>query len=323
VAAVCSETLPLQRSYWVPLAVAVVLKPDFGSVFARALQYSAGTVIGAAAGALILAGYPPNSVLLAPVVVFAALLAYGMSRNYSLFGVFLTPLVILLIELLTHAGWRLAEARLIDILLGCGIALFIGYAPWPSSWHAHVPRELAAAIDEAARYLDLALRDRAPGTAANAHARARRKLATVRVEFQRTMAEPRRGRGLGVGGPGVIAGGGLLEAIPAPSATAAGGKPPVAAVSELSTALRQAATGVRAGWPVQPQPRLPRPPSLEQVSDAVRSVQNAVAGTPLRPPGPLGPQRSLSWRRAAVERAPGSGPLSPAAVRPPTLGQES
>src|SRR5215468_3129872 len=105
VAAVCSETLPLQRSYWVPLAVAVVLKPDFGSVFARALQYSAGTVIGAAAGALILAGYPPNPVLLAPVVVFAALLAYGMSRNYGLFGVFFTPLVILLIELLTHGGW--------------------------------------------------------------------------------------------------------------------------------------------------------------------------------------------------------------------------
>src|SRR5215468_1952410 len=105
VAAVCSEMLPLQRSYWVPLAVAVVLKPDFGSVFARALQYAAGTVIGAAVGALILAGYPPNPVLLAPVVVFAALLAYGMSRNYGLFGVFFTPLVILLIELLTHGGW--------------------------------------------------------------------------------------------------------------------------------------------------------------------------------------------------------------------------
>ena len=324
VAAVCSETLPLQRSYWVPLAVAVVLKPDFGSVFARALQYSAGTVIGAAAGALILAGYPPNPVLLAPVVVFAALLAYGMSRNYGLFGVFLTPLVILLIELLTHAGWRLAEARLIDILLGCGIALFIGYAPWPSSWHAHVPRELAAAIDEAARYLDLALRDRAPGTAANAHARARRKLATVRVEFQRTMAEPRRVRErITVWWPTVIALEWLLEAISATSVNAAGRQPPVAAVSELSTALRQAATGVRAGWPVQPQPRLPRPPSLEQVSDAVRSVQNAVAGTPLRPPGPLGPQRSLSWRRAAVERAPGSVPLSPAGARPQTLGHDS
>jgi uncharacterized membrane protein YccC len=295
VAAVCSETLPLQRSYWVPLAVAVVLKPDFGSVFARALQYAAGTAVGASVGALILAGYPSNPVLLAPVVAFAALLSYGMSRNYGLFGVFLTPLVILLVELLTHGSWRLAEARLVDILLGCGIALLIGYAPWPSSWHAHVPRDLAAAIDEAAHYLDLALRDRVPGLAASAHARACRKLATVRVEFQRTKAEPRRVRErVTIWWPAVIALEYLLDAIPAASVHAAGCQPPGAAVTELSTALRQVATAVRAGWPVQPQPRPPRPPSLEQVSDAVRLVQNALAGKPLRRPGLLGPQMSLS-----------------------------
>jgi uncharacterized membrane protein YccC len=38
VAAVASQVLPLQRSYWVVLTVAIVLRPDFGSVFARALQ---------------------------------------------------------------------------------------------------------------------------------------------------------------------------------------------------------------------------------------------------------------------------------------------
>ncbi len=35
---VVSEVLPLQRSYWVPLTVAIVLKPDYGSVFVRAVQ---------------------------------------------------------------------------------------------------------------------------------------------------------------------------------------------------------------------------------------------------------------------------------------------
>src|ERR1700722_7928230 len=47
VAAVVSEILPLQRSYWVVLTAAFVLKPDFGSVFARALQRGIGTVVGA------------------------------------------------------------------------------------------------------------------------------------------------------------------------------------------------------------------------------------------------------------------------------------
>jgi len=63
VAMVLSQVLPLQRSYWVPLTVAVVLRPDLGSVFARALQSGAGTVIGASAGALILASRPPDPLL--------------------------------------------------------------------------------------------------------------------------------------------------------------------------------------------------------------------------------------------------------------------
>ena len=320
VATLCSEVLPLQRSYWVPLAVAVILKPDFGSVFARALQYGAGTVVGAAVAALILAGYPPYPVLLAPVVLFAALLAYGMSRNYGLFGVFLTPLVILIIDVLTHGGWRLAEARLIDILLGCGIALGLGYAPWPSSWHANVPRDLAAAIDEAACYLDLALHDRTAGPAASAHARARRKLATVRVEFQRTRAEPPRVRQrIMVWWPAVIALEWLLEAVSATAVDTAGQQTQAAAVSELSADLRQAATAVRAGWRGQPQQRPPRPPSLERVSDAVHSVQEAVAGTPLQSAGPLA---SSPQRQAAPERV-GSGPVSPAGATPRAPGHDS
>jgi uncharacterized membrane protein YccC len=313
VATVFSETLPLQRSYWVPLAVAVVLKPDFGSVFARALQYGAGTVVGAAIGALILAGYPPELALVAPVVVLAGLLPYGMSRNYGLFATFFTPLVVLLIELLTHGGWRLAEARLIDILLGCGVALTLGYAAWPSSWHADVPRRLADAIDQSASYLDLALRDRTPGAAASAHVLARRKLSTVRVEFQRTLAEPRPIRErVTAWWPTVIALEWLLEAIPATAVNEGGQRPPAAAVSELSAALRQIAGAVRAGRAVQPQPRLPRPPSLKLVSDGVHSVQDAVAATPLPPAQPLVPLIPPLWWRSAPGWATGSAPVSPA-----------
>jgi uncharacterized membrane protein YccC len=120
VAAIFLEVLPLQRSYWVILAVAIVLKPDFGSVFTRALQYGAGTVIGVAAAALILVAQPPQPDVVASLVASAALMPYAMSRTYSYVGVALTPLVALMIS---PGGWHLAEDRLIDILLGCGIAL--------------------------------------------------------------------------------------------------------------------------------------------------------------------------------------------------------
>ncbi len=109
VAAVLSEVLPLQRSYWLVLTVGIILKPDFGSVFARALQRAIGTVAGAVLGAAILAIVPFGPWLLIPFGVLAALLPYAKARNFGLVATFLTPLVVLLIDLLDAD--RLAAGR--------------------------------------------------------------------------------------------------------------------------------------------------------------------------------------------------------------------
>jgi uncharacterized membrane protein YccC len=265
-----SEALPLQRSYWVPLAVAVVLKPDLGSVFARALQSGAGTVIGASAGALILASGPPDPLLVIWVAVFALLLPYGQSRNYGLFTVFFAPLVVLLIDLLSNDGWRLAEARLVDTLLGCGIVLFLGYAPWPSSWHGSWRRDFADTVDAIAGYLELAVGEGTRGTVP--HARARRQLAALQTEFQRAMAEPQSVRQRAVAWqPAMAVLEQLLEAVTA-AAVAAGGPPPLTAdVSELSAALRRTAAAVRSGTPLEPVID-----DLRFVRDALANHQNIV-----------------------------------------------
>ncbi len=157
-AGVVSEVLPLQRSYWVPLTVAIVLKPDYGSVFARALQRGIGTVVGAVAGAVLLV-LVHGTWLLIPFGVLAALLPFGRSRNYGLLATFLTPLVVVLIDLLSPGGWRLAEDRLIDTLIGCAIVLLIGFAPWPMSWYSHLPLRYAGAALDVCRYMQEALGD--------------------------------------------------------------------------------------------------------------------------------------------------------------------
>jgi hypothetical protein len=91
VAGVMTEVLPLRRSYWVVLTVAIVLKPDFGSVFTRAIHRGVGTVVGAVLGAVILVLVPYGPWLLVPFGVLAALLPYGRSRSHGLFSTFLTP----------------------------------------------------------------------------------------------------------------------------------------------------------------------------------------------------------------------------------------
>jgi uncharacterized membrane protein YccC len=277
VATAFSLGLTLQRSYWVPLTVAVVLRPDLGSVFTRALQSAVGTIIGASAGALILASGPPDTLLVIWVAVFALLLPYGLSRNYSLFTVFFAPLVVLLVDLLAKTGWPLAQDRLIDALLGAGIALLIGYAPWPLSWHGSWRRDFAGTLDAIAGYLDQALGPAARGPAP--HSDARIRLASLQTEFERAMTEPLWARQRAIAWqPPMAALERLLNAVTATAVTAAGQSPAGGDVQAVSTALRQIASAVRSGTPVDES--LPSGASLTAVTDAARDVGDTINAIP-------------------------------------------
>ena len=288
VAGFVSEVLPLQRSYWVPLTVAIVLKPDYGSVFARALQRGIGTVVGAVAGAVLLV-LVHGTWLLIPFAVLAALLPYGRSRNYGLLATFLTPLVVVLIDLLTPAGWRLAEDRLIDTLIGCAIVLLIGYAPWPMSWYAHLPQQYAQTVLDVRRYLEEALGggsgDDGSGGGGALPARSRmrrstyRALADLRTEFQRTMSEPPSISRLATAWwPAVIALEQVMDAITSTAvAVSRGAVPSGDGIRLLSEALREISEAA-AGKAHQAPPELPDDETLKPVTEAVRALLG-VSGT--------------------------------------------
>jgi uncharacterized membrane protein YccC len=283
VAGLVSEVLPLQRSYWVPLTVAIVLKPDYGSVFARALQRGIGTIVGAVAGAVLLA-LVHGTWLLIPFAVLAALLPYGRSRNYGLLSTFLTPLVVVLIDLLTPAGWRLAEDRLIDTLIGCAIALLIGFAPWPMSWYAHLPRQFARTGLDVCTYMEEALLG--PKAAADGDGGARppvrsrmrratyRALADLRTEFQRTMSEPPSiSRRATAWWPAVVGLEQVMDAVTSVAlAVSHGALVPPSGVRMLSAALRAVSEAAAAGTAVQTPPELPEDETLKPITEAVRAL---------------------------------------------------
>ncbi|HKD89165.1 MAG TPA: FUSC family protein [Streptosporangiaceae bacterium] len=289
VAGVMTEVLPLSRSYWVILTVVIVLKPDLGSVFVRAVQRGIGTVIGAVLGAAILAVVPFGPWLLLPFAILAALLPYGRSRNYGLFAVFLTPLVVLLIDLLAPAGWYLALDRLVDTLLGCAVVLLVGYAPWPSSWHADLPRHFAAAVYDVCWYVEAGLCDaaqagRRAGRAdvSMARRRAYRALSDLRGEFDRCMSEPAAAsRQATAWWPALVGLEGVVDAVTAVAVAVRQGEPAAdpGAVHELTAALDATADAVKAGLPPRPA-ELPSDPSLKPVTDAVRAVLAILARAP-------------------------------------------
>ena len=291
VAGVVTEVLPLARSYWVPLTVAIVLKPDYGSVFARAVQRGIGTVVGAVAGAVLLALFH-GAWLLIPFGVLAALLPYGRSRNYGLLATFLTPLVVLLVDLLKPIGWRLAGDRLVDTLIGCAIVLVIGFAPWPMSWYAHLPGKFGQAALDVCGYMREALgasggrRPLLPRVTVRRRVRARRLRSTygalgdLRAEFQRTMSEPPSiSRSATAWWPAVVGLEQVLDAVTAVSL----------AVSRGAAHRRpRGAAAVRRRWtrsarrdpPGCRRPRvstLPDDETLQPVTEAVRALLGVLA----------------------------------------------
>ena len=275
-----------------PLTVAIVLKPDYGSVFARAVQRGIGTVVGAVAGAVLLALFH-GAWLLIPFGVLAALLPYGRSRNYGLLATFLTPLVVVLVDLLKPIGWRLAGDRLVDTLIGCAIVLVIGFAPWPMSWYAHLPGKFGQAALDVCGYMREALgasgvssAASSAGPGASPAVRARRLRSTygalgdLRAEFQRTMSEPPSiSRSATAWWPAVVGLEQVLDAVTAVSlAVSRGATPPSpAGVQLLCAALDAVSEAGSAGIPPPAGLGLPDDETLQPVTEAVRALLGVLA----------------------------------------------
>ncbi|MFJ2033850.1 FUSC family protein [Streptosporangium sp. NPDC087985] len=268
-----------ERSYWVMLTVALVLKPDFGSVFARAVQRALGTLAGIVIGTVVLLVVPYGPGLLVPLAVLAALLPYGRQRNWGLLSTFQAPLVLLLVDLLTRSGPKLAEIRLVDTIAGCVIVLLLGYLPWPASWEAPVGPRFADAVSATAHYLRHAF-DPGAGRRALLRRRAYDALADLRTVFQRAVTEPPAvSRRITTWLPAMTALEQVADAIAMTVARTEHGAPPPSdeGIQALATSLEDLAADVRAG-------RTPGKfesadeQALEQVNSAVQGLYDTVSG---------------------------------------------
>lgn len=281
-AAVLSEVAAIQRSYWVMLTVAVVLKPDFGSVFARAVQRGAGTVVGVLIGAGILAGVPLGPAILPFIALFAALLPIGLRRHYGMFSTFVTPLIILLIDLLAGGGLHLVTARLIDTLIGCGIVLVLGYLLWPETWHVRVGQQFAGTVDDVTAYLSRALGPDQEGRSL-LRRHTYRRLSDLRTIFQQTLAEPPPvSTRASAWWPAIVALERVTDAVTSVvvSMERDSREPSRAGVDMLVRAMEDLAAAVRGQRPPHPLP-LPGEEPLTDVAAEVRTARSVFSGPPL------------------------------------------
>jgi uncharacterized membrane protein YccC len=132
VAEFISRHVPLQRSYWMVVAAATTLRPEFGATFTRGTERAVGTCLGVGlAGAIAVALHPAGGVTIA-IVGLLAFAGYSVfAASFAAGFAFITAVVVFLLNVISPDTLATAWARLIDSLVGCGLGL-LAYAVWPT-----------------------------------------------------------------------------------------------------------------------------------------------------------------------------------------------
>lgn len=146
----------LQHGYWILLTSLFVCQPNYNATRHRLALRIIGTLVGVALGLPILWLVPSLEGQLALIVIAGVLFFAFRNVQYAHATMFITLLVLLCFNLLGE-GFEVALPRVVDTLIGCGIAWVAVSFIWPDWKFRNLPRVLERAVDANCRYLDAIL----------------------------------------------------------------------------------------------------------------------------------------------------------------------
>ena len=194
-----TKGLHIEMGYWITITAVIILQAYPSATWQRAIQRVGGTLLGGliAAGAAFLLHGPAAIVI---VVIPLSLLSMAFRGvSYALYIVCITPLFILITELVNRGGVlspELGGLRMLDNVVGAAIGMLATFVLWPS-WEAHFLRHrLAKDVRGNGRFLLSALDvwlGKAPmRDAENARRQAGLAGNNAEASLRRALEEPRR-----------------------------------------------------------------------------------------------------------------------------------
>ncbi|MWV46399.1 FUSC family protein [Paenibacillus sp. HJL G12] len=149
IAAAVAYGFGFHRSYWVPLScAAVMLGTTAIGTMHRALQRTAGTILGLLAGGALLSLKPEGVYVALAMAVLQFIVELIYLRNYALAVIFITPSTLLIAES-NHPETAMTyfmSARIVDILVGSAIGLAGILLLWRRASSSRLPGAMAAVI---------------------------------------------------------------------------------------------------------------------------------------------------------------------------------
>lgn len=143
----------LVNFYWILLTVIVIMRPNYGLTKKRSKERTYGTLIGGII-AVIIVYLVHNETIFAILSVLSLVVFFTMmQRNYKLAAVFITLNVVFVFALLEPDVYNLIQYRLLDTVIGAGLATLGNLFLWPSWEIRNIDKSFIKAFEANSEYL--------------------------------------------------------------------------------------------------------------------------------------------------------------------------
>jgi len=193
---ILGKLLPFQNGYWILLTIVVIMRPGYGLTKQRSFERIYGTLLGGAIAFGVLY-FTQNHYILGTLSVVAMILGYAYSQtNYKIGATFVTIYVIFIYGMLTPNVLEVIQYRVIDTVLGAGLAFLANYFLWPSWEFLNLNKHLEKSIAANRDYIkEITVYYNEKGEVTTAYKLARKQafieIGNLMASFQRMKQEPK------------------------------------------------------------------------------------------------------------------------------------
>lgn len=147
------ELMSFQNPYWILITLLVIMRPTYGLTKQRMIHRVVGTIIGAVL-AFVLVFIIQNTFIFAVLAAVCLVLALALvQQNYKTFAVFLTLHIVFLYAVYSDDVLHAIQFRVIDTMVGAGIAIFSNLFLFPSWEFMNVDESINDTLNKIQVYL--------------------------------------------------------------------------------------------------------------------------------------------------------------------------